>query len=438
MRILIKDGRVVCPKQNIDKTADLVIKNGKIEGIYNSTILEKENFDDTINAKGLIVAPGLIDMHVHLRVPGHEGAETLKTGTMAAVSGGFTSLATMANTKPVNDNAYVTAYIKNLAQEEAYAKIYPIGAITENLKGEVLAEIGEMKKEGIVAVSDDGFAVMDSYVMRNAMEYAKQFNLPIIDHCEDINLKGQGVMNEGYYSMKLGLRGVPSVSEYIMVARDIALAEHTGAHIHIAHVSSATSARLIKEAKNNGVKVTAEVTPHHLFLTEEAVKNYDPNTKVNPPLRTNEDAEALKKALLDGYIDAIATDHAPHSIEKKSIEFQLSKSGMIGLETSLALSLKLVKENGLSMINLMKIMSQNPAKILNIAGGSLEQDAVADIVIFDPDERWVYKEENIVSKSKNSPFIDWDLEGKVKYTLCNGEIVYKNGEENVFYKAKCK
>lgn len=435
MKILIKGGRLICPKQNIDKIADIVIQDGKIEGIYDSKKIKAEKFDDIIDASGLVVAPGLVDMHTHLRVPGHEGAETLKTGTMAAVSGGFTSVATMANTKPVNDNAYVTSYINNLAKQEAYAKVYPIGAITENLEGKFLAEIGEMKKEGIVAVSDDGFAVMDSYVMRNAMEYAKQFNLPVIDHCEDINLKGQGVMNEGYYSMKLGLRGVPRVSEYIMVARDIALAEHTGAHVHIAHVSSATSARLIKEAKNNGVKVTAEVAPHHLFLTEEAVKTYDPNTKVNPPLRTDEDVNALKKALAEGYIDAIATDHAPHSIEKKSIEFQLSKSGMIGLETSLALSLKLVKEDGLSMINLMKLMSQNPANILNIPGGDLDKGSVADVVIFDSKEKWIYKEEDIVSKSKNSPFIGWDLEGKVKYTLCDGKIVYKHGEENVFYKA---
>jgi dihydroorotase len=425
MKILIKNAHVICPVQNIDDKRDIVIDNGLIKEVVKAGTASG-TFDKTIDANGLVAAPGLIDMHTHLREPGHEGAETIATGTLAAASGGFTSLAAMPNTKPVNDNAYVTSYMKTKAKEEGVIKVYPIGAITVDQKGEQLAEIGEMIKAGIVAISDDGSCVMNSYVMRKAMDYAKQFNIPIIDHCEDTNLKGEGVMNDGYYSMKLGLRGVPGVSEEIMVSRDVALAQHTKCHTHIAHVSTAGSAKIIKQAKQANVPVTAEVTPHHLFLTEEAVSTYDPNTKVNPPLRTLEDTKALIQALKDGTIDAIATDHAPHSIERKDIEFQLAKNGMIGLETALPLCLRLVHEGDITLVQLIRLMSTNPAKILHITGGSLEAGSPADVVIFDTNEEWTYSEDKILSKSKNSPFKGWKLKGKVKHTICDGKIVWGN------------
>jgi len=424
LRILIKNGRLICPVQNIDDKKDLVIEDGVIKEIAASTPSEK-HFDDVIDATGMVVAPGLVDMHTHLREPGHEGAETIATGTLAGASGGFTSLATMPNTHPVNDNPYVTAYIKTKAKEEGVIKVYPIGAITVGQEGTQLAEIGEMLKAGIVAVSDDGHCVMNSYVMRKAMDYCKQFNIPVIDHCEDTNLKGEGVMNEGYYSMKLGLRGVPGVSEEIMVSRDIALAHHTGCRTHIAHVSSAGSLRVISDAKQAGIPVTAEVTPHHLFMTEEDVADYDPNTKVSPPLRTQKDMKALRAALKTGVIDAIATDHAPHSAEKKDIEFQLSKSGMIGLETAVASCLKLVHENEISVMTLIRLMSTNPAKILGITGGSLEKGKPADIVIFNLNEEWTYNEDKILSKSKNTPLKNTKLKGKVKYTICEGKVVWQ-------------
>lgn len=425
MKLLIKNGRVICPVQNIDDKKDIIIEDGVIKDIITGSANEKD-FDKVIDAGGMVVAPGLVDMHTHLREPGHEGAETIATGTLAGASGGYTSLACMPNTHPVNDNPYVTSYIKTKAKEEGVIKVYPIGAITVGQAGEQLAEIGEMLKAGIVAVSDDGTCVMNSYVMRKAMDYCKQFNIPVIDHCEDTNLKGEGVMNEGYHSMKLGLRGVPSVSEEIMVSRDIALSHHTGCKTHIAHVSAAGSVRVISDAKQAGIPVTAEVTPHHLFLTEEAVMTFDPNTKVSPPLRTEKDIKALKQGLKNGTIDCIATDHAPHSMEKKDIEFQLSRSGMIGLETALSLCLKLVHDNDLNLPTLIKLMSTNPAKILGITAGSLEKGKPADITIFNLNEEWTYEDDKIISKSKNTPLKGWKFKGKVRYTICDGKVVWES------------
>lgn len=423
MKLLIKNGRLICPVQNIDDKKDLIIEDGVIKDIVTGSANDKD-FDKVIDASGMVVAPGLVDMHVHLREPGHEGAETIATGTLAGASGGYTALACMPNTHPVNDNPYVTAYIKIKAKEEGLIKVYPIGAITIGQSGEQLAEIGEMLKAGIVAVSDDGNCVMNSYVMRKAMDYCKQFNIPVIDHCEDTNLKGEGVMNEGYYSMKLGLRGVPAVSEEIMVSRDIALSNHTGCKTHIAHISCEGSIRVIADAKEDGVPITAEVTPHHIFLTEEAVSDYDPNTKVNPPLRTEKDTKAIRQAIKNGVIDCIATDHAPHSVEKKDIEYQLSKSGMIGLETALPLCLDLVHQNDINLMTLIKLMSTNPAKILGVSGGSLEKGKPADVVIFNLNEEWTYTEDKILSKSKNTPFKGRKMKGKVRYTICDGKIVW--------------
>jgi dihydroorotase len=422
MKILIKNGHVICPVQKIDAKKDILIEDDKIKEISENI---KVSADKVIDAKNCYVTPGLIDMHTHLREPGHEGAETIATATRAGASGGYTALSSMPNTKPVTDNAYVTSYIKSKAKEEGVIKVHIIGAITVGQEGKELAEIGEMRKAGIVAISDDGTCVMNSYVMRKAMDYAKQFDLLVIDHCEDTNLKGQGVMNDGYYSMKLGLRGVPAVSEDIMVARDIALAQHTNCRTHIAHVSTEGSVRVINDAKEDGIPVTAEVTPHHLFLTEEAVATYDPNTKVNPPLRTKKDTLALRKAIKDGIIDVIATDHAPHSIEKKAIEFQLAKSGMIGLETALPLCLNLVRDGDISITKLIELMSTNPAKILKVPGGDLKVGSFADITVFDMDKEWIFTEDCILSKSKNSPFKDTKLKGKVKCTICNGKIVWE-------------
>jgi len=425
VKILIKNAKVICPVQNIDDKKDILIENGIIKDIAKPGTFSDKDAEKVIDAAGMIAAPGLVDMHTHLREPGHEGAETIATGTLAGAAGGFTSVAAMPNTHPVNDNPYVTAYMKTKAKEEGVIKVYPIGAITEKQEGTQLAEIGEMIKAGIVAVSDDGECVMNSYVMRKAMDYCKQFNIPVIDHCEDTNLKGEGVMNEGYYSMKLGLRGIPAVSEEIMVARDISLAHHTGCRTHIAHVSSAGSIRIISEGKQAGIPVTAEVTPHHLFLTEEAVVTYDPNTKMSPPLRTKEDTKAMRLALKNGIIDAIATDHAPHSVEKKDVEFQLSNNGIIGLETSLAWCLKLVHEGDLTLMQLIKVMSTNPAKILGLNAGSLEKGKPADVVIFNPTEEWTYEEDKILSKSKNTPLKGHKFKGKVKFTICDGKIVWQ-------------
>jgi dihydroorotase len=425
MKILIKNGHVVCPKQKINGKKDILISDGKIKKIETPGNIKEKDISKVIDAKGKYVVPGLIDMHTHLREPGHEGAETILTGTRAAASGGYTSISSMPNTKPVTDNAYVTSYIKNKVKEEGIIDVNIIGAITKGQDGEEIAEILEMKKAGIVAISDDGHCVMNSYVMRKAMDYASQFDLLVIDHCEDTNLKGQGLMNDGYYSMKLGLRGVPAVSEDIMVSRDIALSDHTKCRVHIAHVSTSGSMRLIREAKKDKIPVTCEVTPHHIFLTEKDVETYDPNTKVNPPLRTKEDVKAIIKGIKDGTVDAVATDHAPHSIEKKAIEFQLAKSGMIGLETALPLCLNLVRDKVIDMTRLIELMSLNPAKILKIPGGTLEVNENANISIFDMDKKWTYTEEKIVSKSKNSPFKDKTLKGKVMYTIHNGKIVWE-------------
>ncbi len=425
MRILIKGGRVIDPSQGIDQTANILIEDGKVKSFPKDIKkLEKESEIRIIDARGNIVSPGLIDLHVHLREPGFEHKETIRTGCEAAAAGGFTSVVCMPNTNPVNDNASVTEYILLKARTEGIVNVFPIGAITKGEKGEILAEIGEMWEAGCVGVSDDGWPVMNSKLMRHAMEYVKAYGIPVISHAEDLNLSAHGVMNEGFTSTILGLRGIPNASEEVMVSRDITLAELTGAHLHIAHVSTAGAVRLIRDAKKRGVNVTAEATPHHFSLTDKVVLSYDTNAKVNPPIRGEKDVEAIKEGLKDGTIDVIATDHAPHSEDEKKVEFDLAPFGISGLETALPLSLQLVRDGVLTLPELIKKLTANPAKIIGIDRGTLKTGAIADVVIFDPDKSVKIDREKFRSKGKNTPFHGWELSGCVLYTIVSGKVVF--------------
>ncbi len=425
--IIIRNGHIVDPSQNIDGIGDVLVENGKIKEILlkkGSTKLQKKKISElrTIDATGLFVLPGLIDMHTHLREPGFEHKETIKTGTMAAVKGGFTTVCCMPNTSPVNDNRTVTDYILRKAYAEGACYVYPIGAITKGQKGEELAEIGMMYEEGCVAFSDDGRPVMNSLIMRRALEYSKIFKVPIISHCEDINLSEGGLMNEGRLSTLLGLKGIPEISEDIMVARDIILAELTGGRLHIAHVSTEGSVRLIKEAKKRGINVTAETCPHYFSLTEDAVEGYNTNAKVNPPLRRQKDIEAIKEGLKDGTIDVIATDHAPHHRDEKLQEFDKAPFGISGIETALSLSLRLVNDGILKLSQLVEKMALAPAKILGINRGTLKIGSDADIVIIDINREFKVKSEEFISKGKNSPFEGWTLKGMPVITICKGRV----------------
>ncbi|NOQ46056.1 MAG: amidohydrolase family protein [Desulfobulbaceae bacterium] len=415
---LVKDGRIIDPKNNIDHQGDLLIVDGRVAGLDDTpsgTVTE-------IDARGCWVVPGLIDMHVHLREPGEEYKEDIVTGTRAAAAGGFTGVACMPNTKPVNDSRAVTAMILERALE-GYARVYPVGAISKGSRGEGLAEYGEMRKAGIVAVSDDGLPVRDSQLMRRALEYASDFNLAVISHSEEPTLS-RGVMNEGEVSTRLGLQGISTAAESIMVYREIALAEYTGKSVHIAHVSTGMSVDLIRSAKARGVKVTAETTPHYFTLTDQAVEGYNTNAKMNPPLRTKEDRAAIRQGLADGTFDAIATDHAPHSILEKEVEFDLAANGIIGLETSLPLALALVRDGVIDEKRLVELMSVNPAAILGLQAGSLEAGTTADVTIINPDLEFHYTEDQVVSKSKNSPFLGWRLQGRAVLTMLGGRITH--------------
>ncbi len=425
MSILIKGGRIIDPSQRIDTKGNILIEKGKIKSHPKTTKkFEQDSRVKVIDAKGKVVCPGLVDIHVHLREPGFEHKETISSGCKSAAAGGFTSIVCMPNTNPVNDNASVTEYILLKARTEGIVNVYPIGAITKGEMGETLAQIGEMYEAGCVGVSDDGMPVMNSKVMRHAMEYVKAFDIPVISHAEDKNLSGNGVMNEGEVSTQLGLAGIPCASEDVMVSRDIQVAELTGSRLHICHVSTAGSVRLIRAAKKRGVKVTAEVTPHHFILTEEAVNRYDTNAKMNPPLRGKKDRDAVIEGLKDGTLDAIATDHAPHSEDEKKVEFDLAPFGIVGLETALPLSLKLVEDGVLSLNEMISKLTDAPSNVLNLGKGTLKTGETADVVIFDPDQDVTIDKENFHSKSKNSPFIGWKLKGKVNYTIVNGKIVY--------------
>ena len=427
MKILIKNGHVVDPVNNIDKVTDIFIDKGVIAEVGADSELEGLEME-VIDASGKIVSPGLVDMHVHLRDPGQEYKEDIETGTKSAAFGGVTSVACMPNTKPVVDNEALVTYIKSKAKDTGYVNVYPIGAISKGLQGKELAEIGEMKFAGAVAISDDGRPVVDSGLMRHAMEYADMFDMTVISHCEDLGLANDGYMNEGPTATAMGLRGISRASEEVMVSRDILIAEATGTAIHIAHVSTRGSVELVRQAKKRGVRVTCETCPHYFTLTEKAVEGFNTNAKMNPPLRTDDDVEAIKEGLADGTIDCIVTDHAPHHIDEKQCEFALAYNGIIGLETSLGLSLKyLVKTGVLTITELIEKMSVNPSKILGISKGSLAEGKIADVIIFDPEKEWTVDINKLHSKSKNSPYDGWTLCGKPEYVIVNGEIVINQG-----------
>jgi len=419
MNIVIKNGHVIDPANKIDEKLDILVSEGKIAKLGKPGSISAAGAT-IIDAADMIAVPGLIDMHVHLREPGFEYKETIATGTAAAKAGGFTSVCCMPNTNPVNDNRSVTEFILSQA-EDAPAQVFAIGAITKGSQGEELAEMADLHTAGCNAISDDGKPVMNAAVMRRAMEYSKIFDLLVISHCEDSTLSDKGVMNEGIVSTELGLRGIPRTAEEVMVGRDIALAELTGCRLHIAHVSTAGSVELIRAAKARGVKVTAETCPHYFTLTEEAVRGYDAMAKMNPPLRTADDVIAIKQGLKDNVIDVIATDHAPHGMDEKSGEFDYAPFGIVGLETAVGLTLKLVQEGVLSLNELVRKLSLNPATVLKLGKGTLSVGADADITIIDPVEEWIVDSSRFKSKSKNTPFNGWKLKGRAVQTLVGGK-----------------
>ena len=426
MTVLIKNGRIIDPTNDLDEPKDLLIDKGKIKalespGKINIGTGEKPSI---IDAKDCVVCPGLIDMHVHFREPGFEYKETIESGCRSAAAGGFTSVAVMPNTNPVNDTRSVTEHLLSLAKTKGIINVYAIAAITRNLAGERLSEMADLKDAGAIAFSDDGRPVMNNELMRRAFEYSKMFKLPLIQHSEMLDLTEGGCMNEGIVSTELGLKGMPAEAEDIMVYRDIALLEKTGGRLHVAHISSKNSVDLVRQAKSRGLSVTCEVAPHHFTLTDEAVRGYDTNTKMSPPLRTISDVDAIKKGLKDGTIDIIATDHAPHDIVDKQVEYQNACFGIVGLETALPLSLKLVDEKILSMSELIKKLTSTPAGIFNLSTGNLSLGNDADILIFNPNFEYSIDISKFHSKSKNSPFDGWKVKGKVIRTLVRGKTVY--------------
>lgn len=428
MDLLFRNARVLDPASGLDRIMDVLVRGGKIAEMGTGIApARQQSFPSgkVVDGTGKLLVPGLIDMHTHLREPGHEYKETIESGSRAGAAGGYTSLVCMANTSPVNDNRSVTDYILRQAREKASTHIFPVGAVTKELKGETLAEIGELKDAGVVALSDDGRPVMNAGLYRRALEYARGFGLPVISHCEDLNLSGTGVMNEGYISTTLGLRGIPSASEEVMVLRDISLAELTGAALHIAHVSTAGSVRAVREAKARGVRVSAETAPHYFTLTDEEVRNYDPNTKMNPPLRTRKDVEAVIAGLKDGTLDAIATDHAPQSAVEKDVEFDYASNGIIGLETALPLTLGLVREGHFTLMEAVARLTTGPARILGLNGkGRLITGGDADITLIDPEREDVVDVSRFRSKSRNSPFQGWRVKGMAVMTVVSGRTVY--------------
>ena len=423
--ILLQGGRVIDPVVGLDGKRDILIESGKISAVDKSIPVKPRAA--VFDLSGLVVSPGFVDVHAHLREPGREDEETIESGSRSAASGGITSIFAMPNTDPPTDNPAAVGFILKQAALAGMTRVYPVGAVTNGLKGETMSLIGEMVEEGAVAVSDDGRPVFDSQIMRRVLEYTKVFDIPVLDHCEDLNLSQEGVMNEGLIATRMGLKGIPTTAEDVMVVRDILLAELTGGRLHIAHVSTKRSAEIIRMAKDRGVRVTAEVTPHHLSLTEESVLGYDTNAKVNPPLRTLEDVESLREALVDGTIDCIATDHAPHHYDEKEKEFNYAPFGLIGFETALAVGITyLVKQNVLTLSQLIDRMSTAPARIMGIEGGTLAVGARADIAVFDPELPWVVDEKSLHSRSSNTPYRGMELTGKNQMTVLDGTIVWES------------
>lgn len=422
MQLILRQGRVVDPTQKLNQIADVGVDDGRIAEI--ACKIRKSGRKE-IDARGFVVAPGFIDMHVHLREPGREDAETIETGTNAAARGGFTAVACMPNTNPVNDSEAVTSFILERAREVAKIAVYPIGAITKGSRGETLAEIGEMRRSGIVAISDDGHPVQNSQIMRRAMEYSRLFNIPVIDHCEDKNLAADGVMHEGFYSTLLGLRGINPAAEEMHVVRDTILARHTGSRLHIAHLSTRFSLDAVRRAKKEKISVTCEVTPHNLLLTDAQVASYDTNMKMNPPLRAQEDVDALVEGMVSGSVDVITTDHAPHNINDKMLEFDRAPFGVVGLETAVGLILdRFVRTGILGMERMVEMFSRNPARILGLERGTIAKGAVADITVLDPDREWVVKSTDFESRSRNTPFEGYKLRGAPAMTIVKGRVVW--------------
>ncbi len=424
-RLIVKNGRVVDPAGGLDRVCDIAIEDGIIREVGNEIATTgSEQFD----ASGLIVAPGFIDMHVHLREPGFEHAETIETGSRAAAAGGFTSICCMPNTQPVNDNATVTSYIRERAQRFAAVNVYPIGAITKNSAGEELAQIALMKQAGIVAISDDGKPVMNARVVRRAMEFARALDIPLIEHCEDLHLSAGGDMHEGLESTRLGLRGIPRSSEDVMVARDLILAEVTGCRYHVAHISSRYSVQMAAYAKGRGLKVTSEVTPHHFALADSEMPPYDSNYKMKPPLREPDDVAGVTEGLVNGAIDAIATDHAPHPGAEKMQEFERCPFGIIGLETAIGLALERLYHPGkITLAHLVRLFTTGPAGILSLDRGTLRAGAPADITLFSLDHKWTYDVNRSPSKSRNTPFHGHEFLGGPVATIVGGKFAWRLG-----------
>ena len=424
MKLLIANGYVIDPAQQINAGKSVLLEEGRIIGFPDRSETFPEDAQ-ILDATGLVVAPGFIDLHVHLREPGHEYKETIASGSAAAVAGGWTSVCAMPNTDPVNDNPAVTRFVIEQGRAAGLANVFPIGAITKSSNGKELAEMGEMKKAGIVAVSDDGRPVPTPAMMRRAMEYARGFDLTVVDHCQEPSLSAGGVMHEGRWSLILGLRGIPAAAEEMDAVRDCLLAKLTRAKVHLAHVSTRGAIEAVRNAKNQGLPVTCEVTPHHWTLTDEAVTGYDTNTKMNPPLRSQDHVDALLEAISDGTIDAIATDHAPHHMDEKSLEFDQAPFGVTGLETAIPLALDLVHRGLISLERVVEMCATNPARIFGFSGrGTLEQNAHADVTILDPQLEWVFESTRSKSKSRNTPFDGRKMRGAAVATIVGGRLVY--------------
>ncbi|MGE5850691.1 MAG: dihydroorotase [Candidatus Methylomirabilota bacterium] len=427
MRTLIEGGRVIDPANTVDDVLDVLIEDGQIAAVGpKHSARDAAPPDRVLDARGKVVCPGFVDLHVHLREPGREDKETIATGTRAAARGGFTSVCCMPNTQPVNDNQSVTEFILDRAKREGSVNVFPVGAITKGQQGEELAEIGELVRAGCVAISDDGKPVMNAEIMRRALEYASMFGVPVIQHAEDLHLTGKGVMHEGLVSTELGMRGIPAASEAVIVARDLLLAELTGGHYHVAHITTAEALRLVRDAKGKGLRVTCEVCPHHFALTDEAVRTFSTNAKMSPPLRSARHLEAIKAGLRDGTIDAIATDHAPHTIQEKEQEFDYAPNGVIGLETAFGLTMTtLVEGEVLTLSQAIARLTCEPARIFNLPKGTLSVGADADVTILDPAREWVVDVRRFASKSRNSPFHGWKLRGEVLATIVGGKVVWE-------------